>query len=66
MRVTWAKEAEVAGDDSQAELAAAEAAFQDRRRLEFMAAGDGLSSVLADTNRVLTISELSLLFLGNY
>jgi len=39
VRLTWATEAEVAGVNSQAELAAAEAAFQDRRRSDLMAAG---------------------------
>jgi bifunctional UDP-N-acetylglucosamine pyrophosphorylase/glucosamine-1-phosphate N-acetyltransferase len=38
-RVAFAAEADVAGVNSQAELAAAEAAFQDRRRGELLAAG---------------------------
>jgi len=39
VRVAFAAEADVAGVNSQAELAAAEAAFQDRRRAALMTAG---------------------------
>jgi bifunctional UDP-N-acetylglucosamine pyrophosphorylase/glucosamine-1-phosphate N-acetyltransferase len=44
IEVAFADEAEVAGVNSQAELAAVEAAFQDRRRAELMAAGVTLTA----------------------
>ena len=44
VRVAFASEDEVAGVNSQAELAAAEAAFQSRRRAELMAAGVTLTA----------------------
>jgi bifunctional UDP-N-acetylglucosamine pyrophosphorylase / glucosamine-1-phosphate N-acetyltransferase len=44
VRVAFAEEDDVAGVNSQAELAAAEAAFQARRRAELMAAGVTMTS----------------------
>jgi bifunctional UDP-N-acetylglucosamine pyrophosphorylase/glucosamine-1-phosphate N-acetyltransferase len=44
VRVAMAEEADVAGVNSQAELAAVEAAFQDRRRSALMAAGVTMSA----------------------